>query len=262
VAAADDSRLYGAANPALSGSLTGVQSGDNITATYATAATQASPVGSYAIVPALVDPDGRLTNYTVSSGNGTLNVTVAPLTVTATDASRSFGLPNPAFTGTITGVQNGDNITATYASAAVPLSPVGTYAIVPTLVDPGARLSNYSASVVNGTLTVVTAGFMLIDPLAGATLDCSAAPPTIVWTPGAYDKFRVYMSWTPNFVNKISSGDTMLRTTSWTVPAKKWNAVCSNATTSIYIKVLGIDVNVRKKDPSRKAYATVTAGLQ
>ena len=36
----------------------------------------------------------------------------------------------------ITGIKNADNITATYASAAVAASAVGTYPIVPTLVDP------------------------------------------------------------------------------------------------------------------------------
>src|SRR5438477_11949680 len=52
--------------------------------------------------------------------------------VTAADANRLYGDPNPAFTGTITGIKNADNITATYASAATAASPVGTYAIVPT----------------------------------------------------------------------------------------------------------------------------------
>src|SRR5207244_3697617 len=63
--------------------------------------------------------------------------------VTAADANRLYGDPNPAFTGTITGIKNADNITATYASAATAASPVGTYAIVPTLVDPDHKLGNY-----------------------------------------------------------------------------------------------------------------------
>ncbi|MBZ5525381.1 MAG: hypothetical protein LAP21_24405, partial [Acidobacteriia bacterium] len=37
------------------------------------------------------------------------------LTVTANNASRLYGDPNPVFTGIITGIVNGDNITATYA---------------------------------------------------------------------------------------------------------------------------------------------------
>jgi hypothetical protein len=48
------------------------------------------------------------------------------LTVTAANASRVYGDPNPTFTGTITGIKNGDNITAVYATTATPASPVGT----------------------------------------------------------------------------------------------------------------------------------------
>ena len=83
----------------------------------------------------------RLTNYTVVA-NGMLNVTAAGLTVTANNASRAYGNTNPAFTGIITGIQNGDEIMATYASAATPASPVGMYAIIPTLVDPSGKLAN------------------------------------------------------------------------------------------------------------------------
>src|SRR5258708_26484242 len=37
-----------------------------------------SPVGTYRITPALVDPAGKLGNYTVTSTNGTLTVNAAP----------------------------------------------------------------------------------------------------------------------------------------------------------------------------------------
>ena len=87
--------------------------------------------GTYPITPALVDPAGKLGNYTVTSNNGTLTVTHAPLTVTAANATRAFGDPNPAFTGIITGIKNGDNITATYSTTATATSPVGTYPITP-----------------------------------------------------------------------------------------------------------------------------------
>ena len=81
-------------------------------------------------------------------------VTPAALVVSASNASRPYGQSNPVFGGTISGLQNGDNITATYSCSATSNSPVGTYAIVPSLVDPGNRLANYQTSLVNGTLTV------------------------------------------------------------------------------------------------------------
>jgi len=127
--------LYGDPNPAFTGTVTGLKNGDNITATYASTATPASPVGNYPIVPTLVDPTAKLGNYTVTSNNGTLTVNRAPLSVTAANATRVYGDPNPVFTGTITGIKNGDNITATYASAATAASPTGTYPIIPTLID-------------------------------------------------------------------------------------------------------------------------------
>ncbi|HEV7453689.1 MAG TPA: MBG domain-containing protein, partial [Candidatus Saccharimonadales bacterium] len=157
VTAANATRAFGAPNPVFTGTLVGVKNSDNITATFASAATATSPVGTYPIVPALADPTGKLTNYTVVSNNGILTVTGALLTVTVDSASRLYGDANPVFTGTIAGIQNGDNITATYASIADPTSPVGTYAIVPTLVDPAGKLSNYSVVVNNGILTVTPA---------------------------------------------------------------------------------------------------------
>ncbi len=164
VTAQSASRPYGAANPVLTGTLSGVQSGDNITATYSTTANATSTVGNYAITVALVDPGNKLGNYSVSTNNGTLTVTPAPLSVTAATQSRTYGAANPPLTGTLTGLQNGDAITATFSTAATPASPVGPYSIVPALADPANKLANYTVSATNGTLTIspaaltVTAG--------------------------------------------------------------------------------------------------------
>jgi hypothetical protein len=154
VAGANASRIYGDPNPVFSGTLTGIKNADNITATFASTAAAASPVGSYPITPALIDPNGKLGNYSVTSTNGTLTVSQASLVVTGTNASRLYGDINPAFTGTIVGIKNGDNITATFASAATAASSVGSYTIVATLADPTGKLGNYSLTSNNGTLTV------------------------------------------------------------------------------------------------------------
>jgi len=239
VTAANASRPYGQPNPVFTGSITGVTNGDNITATYSCSATATGPAGSYPIIPSLLDPSNRQTNYTVSLLNGSLTVlpatpsitwsnpaaiiygtaltsvqlnaaasvpgtfaytpangtvlnagayalsviftptdTVdysaatgsvslvvlpAPLAVTAANASRAYGQPNPVFTGAITGVTNGDNITATYSCSATATSPAGTYPIIPSLLNPSNRQTNYTVSLLNGILTVTL-----------------AAPPTIV----------------------------------------------------------------------------------
>ena len=75
-------------------------------------------------------------HYSATTASVSLVVLPAPLTVTAADAIRSVGLPDPVFTDTINGVTNGDNITPTNSCSATANSPVGTYAIVPGFVVP------------------------------------------------------------------------------------------------------------------------------
>ncbi|MCU1312099.1 MAG: hypothetical protein JWO20_3224 [Candidatus Angelobacter sp.] len=154
VKADDKNRFYGAANPAFTGTVTGVVNGDDITATYSTLAVIGSNIGTYPITPALADPDHRLGNYDIVSTDGTLAIIKAALTVSADDKSRTYGAVNPAFTGTLAGVVNGDNITASYSTAAVTGSNIGTYAITPALADPDHRLGNYDLTSTNGTLTI------------------------------------------------------------------------------------------------------------
>jgi len=99
-------------------------------------------------------------DYKSVTNTVSLVVLPAPLTVTAFNAIRLMGATNPVFTGTVTGVTNGDNITAVYSSSATTNSAAGTYSITPTLVDPGSRLGNYQVTVVNGTLTVIVPPFI------------------------------------------------------------------------------------------------------
>jgi uncharacterized repeat protein (TIGR01451 family) len=151
------SRLYGDPNPPVSGTITGLKNGDNITASYTTAATVFSPVGTYPITPAFVDPNNRLFNYQVVLVGASLTILPAPLTVTVNSASRLYGDPNPPFTGSIIGIKNNDNITVTYSSAATPASPVGAYPITANLIDPAGKLGNYALTINNGSLTIAPA---------------------------------------------------------------------------------------------------------
>lgn len=154
VTAINAGRFYGDANPQFTGTVTGLRDGDTITVTYTTVANPGSAVGSYSIVPTLNDPDNQLGNYVVVINNGTLTVSPAPLSIVADDLTRATGTPNPAFTGTVTGVKNGEAITATFDSPATDGSGAGAYPIVPTLNDASGRISNYAVTISNGTLTV------------------------------------------------------------------------------------------------------------
>jgi MBG domain (YGX type) len=154
VTAMNAGRFYGDANPVFTGAITGLPAGETITVTFSSIADTGSAVGDYQIVPTLVDPDNHLGRYNVVINNGTLTVTPAPLSIVADDTARAAGQPNPAFTGTVSGVKNGEAITATFDSAASASSASGTYNIVPTLQDGSGKISNYAVTISNGTLTV------------------------------------------------------------------------------------------------------------
>jgi MBG domain (YGX type)/Bacterial Ig-like domain (group 3) len=150
VAVNNVSRTYGSPNPTFTSTITGALNGDTFTITYATTATITSPVGTYTVVPTVSGP--AVGNYNITTTNGTLTVTPATLTVTANNATRAYGLANPTFTGTTTGLLNGDTVTTTFSTTAVTNTPVGTYPIVPAVS--GAAVSNYKVVLVNGTLTI------------------------------------------------------------------------------------------------------------
>ena len=267
VTVSNTSKTYGQTNPILGGTLSGLVNGDNITATYVTVATTGSPADSYAINPVLVDPNGRLgnysvttnsgtltvnqallvvagnntnriygavnpaftyllagfvngdmagvlsgspmlttaaatnspvgsypivltngtlsaTNYTLSFTNGALVVATAPLTVTVSNASKSYGQTNPVLGGTLSGLVNGDNITGTYVTAAATGSPAGGYAINPVLVDPNGRLGNYSVTTNSGTLTVNQA--LLVVAANNTNRVYGATNPVFTYTVGGF----------------------------------------------------------------------------
>jgi hypothetical protein len=157
----NQTKVYGAALPTLTGSVSGLVNGDNITASFSTTATDASGVASYAIVATVIDPDGRLANYTVTNHAGTLTVTPAALTVTANNASKVYGSANPTLTDTITGFVNGDTTSvvsgaASLTTTATASSGVGNYAI--TVAQGSLSAANYTfTTFVGGTLTVTPA---------------------------------------------------------------------------------------------------------
>ncbi len=155
VTANNQSRLYGDANPTLDGTLTGAVASDGITASYATTATAASAIGPYPITATLVDPNSRLANYTVTNTPATLTVNAAPLTVTADNATRVYGIANPAFTGSVTGAKLTDTFTESFATTATTSSTVGTYDITPSVT--GANLSDYTVTTTKGTLNITQA---------------------------------------------------------------------------------------------------------
>jgi filamentous hemagglutinin family protein len=160
IAASNQSKTYGASNPTLTGTITGLIDGDTSStaytgaASYSTGATSSSNVGTYSISAGL----GTLASafgYQFATSNGTLTVNPAPLTVTANDASRNYGANNPGFTASYSGFVLGQNSSAlsgslSLSSAATNASDAGTYSITPS----GLSSSNYNITNAAGTLTV------------------------------------------------------------------------------------------------------------
>ena len=96
-------------------------------------------------------------NYLPATMSVTIDVNRAPLTLRVDNQSKLYGAPLPTFTGTLTGVVNGDPITPQYSTTATVASVVGSYPITGQLADPNGRLRNYDITIVPATLTVVKA---------------------------------------------------------------------------------------------------------
>jgi hypothetical protein len=157
--AAGQSKVYGAAVPALACTPSGLVNNDplsTLTGALGTAATAASPVGTYAFTLGTLSAGS---NYTVvlATDAPAFAVTPAALTITADNQTKIQGEANPPFTvhysgfvlGEGPGVLGGTLTLSTPASAG---SPPGNYAIMPA----GLTSGNYAITFVSGTLTVLS----------------------------------------------------------------------------------------------------------
>jgi filamentous hemagglutinin family protein len=184
VSANAQSRLYGAANPALTYLSSGLVNGDTLSGGLATTAIATSNVGAYGITQGNL---AATSNYALSYIGANLNVTVAPLTVTANAQSRLYGAANPALTYVSSGLLNGDTLAGGLATIATTASSVGAYGIT------------------QGTLTA-TSNYAL--SYAGANLSVTAAPLTVT----ADVQSRIYGSANPTLSYTSSgllNGDTL-----------------------------------------------------
>jgi hypothetical protein len=202
VTANNASRSYGAANPVFSGTTAGLQNGDTVTTTFTSAAVSNSPIGTYAIVPAV--SGAAVSNYSVTAVNGTLTVTQDPssLVVNVNSAARAYGAPNPAFSGTVTGVLAGDDVVVTYSTTATQTSPAGRYAIGANVS--GTSAANYIANIRPGTLAISA-----VDTVT--TITSSGSPASV----GANVTFTATLATASGVVSgsvNFSDGSTLLGT--------------------------------------------------
>jgi hypothetical protein len=156
VATANDAATtYGAPVPVLSGSVSGLINDDPVGVTFSTPATIGSAVGTYAIMPVLIDPNDRMGNYQIVLEYGKLTVAPAPLTITASSASITVGRPLPTFTVSYAGFVLAEdpgvvNGTPTFS---VPAGAAGQAGFYPNMPG-GQSAANYAISYVDGFLNV------------------------------------------------------------------------------------------------------------
>ncbi|MCZ0738611.1 MBG domain-containing protein [Phreatobacter sp. AB_2022a] len=128
ITAHDQSRVYGEANPALAYAVggAGLVNGDMLTGALATAATERSGIGGYAITAGTIGGG----NYQITGFSGaTLTVTARPVTIVARDVTKSFGQPDPPLTWLAAGMGlvNGDQASGALAREAG--EAIGSYTI-------------------------------------------------------------------------------------------------------------------------------------
>ena len=172
-------RVFGAANPAFTGSVTGAVYSDTFTESFSTTATLASIVGGYPITPSVTGTN--LANYTVTATNGTLTISQAGtattfalsnsnLTLTATVAALTSGTPTGSvgfYEGqTLVGTAPLSGGTANYTTTGFPAGDV-----VVTAQYSGDANFTQSASPPILVLSVTPAVTSLTAPAAGSVTD-------------------------------------------------------------------------------------------
>ena len=105
------SKVYGSADPALTGSLSGFLAADGVTATYSRTAGETVAGGPYTI-SATLSPAGVLSNYSITYNTALFTIDPKAASVTPNAASKIYGDADPAFTGTLIGFLAADGVTA------------------------------------------------------------------------------------------------------------------------------------------------------
>ncbi len=154
------SKIYGSADPALSGTLSGFLAADAVTATYSRTAGE-TVAGSPYTISATLSPAGVLGNYNITYNTANFTITPRPASVTPNAASKIYGSTDPALSGTLSGFLAADAVTATYSRTAGETVAGSPYTISATL-SPAGVLGNYN-------ITYNTANFTITPKAASVT---------------------------------------------------------------------------------------------
>ena len=224
ITASSGTMTYGGTVPTITASYSGFVSGDSASSltpgpTCSTQAMSNGPVGSYASNCAgASDP-----NYTISYVPGSVTVNPAPLTIMASNASKTYGGTVPTITASYSGFVNGQSssvVTGTTCSTtATATSPVGSYPSTCT----GATAANYTITPVNGSVSV-TAAALTVTASSG-TMTYGGTVPTI--TPS-------YSGFVNGQGSSVVSGTTCSTTATAGSAVGSYPSTCTGATAANY----------------------------
>ncbi|MFH0876881.1 MAG: MBG domain-containing protein [Candidatus Omnitrophota bacterium] len=156
------SKVYGAVDPTLTGTLSGFLTADSVTANYTRAAGETVAGGPYTI-SATLSPSGVLGNYNITYNTANFTITPKAASVTPNAASKVYGAVDPTLTGVLSGFLPADLVTASYMRAAGETVGSSPYTISATL-SPSGVLGNYD-------ITYNTANFSITPASLAITAD-------------------------------------------------------------------------------------------
>ncbi len=166
VTADNQSKVYGATDPALTYTVSGpLYYGDTDAVVSGVSLSTATGAAATAGTHTINATGGTATNYAITDAPGTLTVAQAPLTVTADNQSKVYGAADPTLTYTVSGtlyytdtdsVVSGVNLSTATGAAAT----AGTH----TINASGGTATNYAITYAPGTLTVSKAAALTVTP--------------------------------------------------------------------------------------------------
>ncbi len=144
ITVAANSKVYGEADPELTGISQGFEVDDNITVTYTRV--PGEDAGTY-VINAIVSPADKAANYEIVLTTADFTIHKKDAAVTPANNTKVYGTadPTPLTTGTVTGFNAADGITVTYTRDAG--EDAGDYTIGYSLTDPNDKVKNYNLPV-------------------------------------------------------------------------------------------------------------------
>jgi hypothetical protein len=170
------SKIYGSADPTLTGTVSGFLPIDNVQASFGRTAGETVLGGPYTISETL-SSTGALSNYAITYNTASFTITPKAASVTPNAASKVYGSADPTLTGTLNGFLSNDNVHASFSRTAGETVAGGPYTISATLSPTGA-LNNYAITYNTASFAITKATPTVTVSDAGGTANGNPFPAT------------------------------------------------------------------------------------